>query len=398
MRLLVVSHTPHYRRNGQLVGWGATVRELDYLAELFDELVHVAPVYEGQAPSSAQAYSSDRVRVRTVAPAGGQRLDQKLTILTQYPAYGRVIRQELKDVDAVHVRCPANISLLALGMLMQAERPAYRWVKYAGNWQPDGADPWTYGLQRRWLAENRHRGVVTINGRWPDQPPHVHTFDNPSLTVAEIEESRRMTEPRQLTGPAEILFVGALTDGKGAGRALEVARHLRDAGVPFRLHLLGDGPDRPRYEGYVDRYQLENVIFHGWMPRDAMGQYYSQAHFVLLPSQSEGWPKVLSEGMAYGAVPIAGAVSSIAQTLAETGAGMALPYDDTQGMAEAIAAYMAEPDRRLAAAAAGMAAANRFTYGHYQSAVAALFREAWGVELPLTQVEALTSDTVEAAS
>ena len=48
MRLLIVSHTPHYRAAGQLVGWGPTVRELDHLAELFAEVVHVAPVYDGR--------------------------------------------------------------------------------------------------------------------------------------------------------------------------------------------------------------------------------------------------------------------------------------------------------------------------------------------------------------
>ena len=57
MRLLIVSHTPHYRAAGQLVGWGPTVRELDHLVELFDEVVHIAPVYDGQAPGSALAYT-----------------------------------------------------------------------------------------------------------------------------------------------------------------------------------------------------------------------------------------------------------------------------------------------------------------------------------------------------
>jgi glycosyltransferase involved in cell wall biosynthesis len=381
MRLVVVSHTPHYQRDSQLVGWGPTVRELSYLAELFDSLIHIAPVYDGPAPDSAQPYESSRVEMRPVKPAGGPRLDQKLGIAGRYPEYARVIRRELHQADAVHVRCPANISLLALALLRRTESAPCRWIKYAGNWQPETPDAWSYGLQRRWLAENRHRGVVTVNGRWPQQPAHVRSFDNPSLTDAELSEGRDLSMLRCPPEPAELLFVGALNDAKGAGRALEIARHLAAMGVAYRLRLVGDGPDRSRYEQFVRDNHLYGVVFKGWVPRDRVGAYYSTAHFVLLPSRSEGWPKVLSEGMAYGAVPIAGSVSSIPQVLAETGAGVALPYTDTLGMAGAIADYVAAPETWSAASRAGVAAAPRFGYRAYQQAVGELFRETWSVTL-----------------
>ena len=31
-------------------------------------------------------------------------------------------------------------------------------------------------------VEGLHHGIVSINGAWPDQPEHVYTFRNPSLT------------------------------------------------------------------------------------------------------------------------------------------------------------------------------------------------------------------------
>lgn len=383
MRLLVVSHTAHYRRDGRLAGWGPTVRELSYLAELFDSVVHIAPVYDTPAPDSALAYESARVTVRPVTPAGGRGPVEKMGIVGQYPAYARAIADELQKADAVHVRCPANISLLALWLLMRTDAAPYRWVKYAGNWQPETGDAWSYALQRRWLAANRHRGVVTINGRWPDQPDHVRSFDNPSLSEAELAEGRLLGANRHLGSPVELLYVGALNDAKGAGRVLEIAQRLNELGVPFRLQMVGDGPDRARYEQIVRANSIRDVVFRGWVPHDTIGSYYSEAHFVLLPSRSEGWPKVLSEGMAYGAVPVSGAVSGIPQVLAETGAGVALPYDNTAAMAEAISAYVAAPETWAAASRAGVAAAGRFGYRHYQAAVAELFASTWGVSLPL---------------
>ena len=90
------------------------------------------------------------------------------------------------------------------------------------------------------------------------------------------------------------------------------------------------------------------------MPRTQVADYYAAAHFILLPSRSEGWPKVLSEAMAYGVVPVAAAVSSIPQILGETRAGAALPVDDIEGLAVAIAGYVAEPERWAAAGRAGV--------------------------------------------
>ena len=384
MRLLIVSHTPHYRAAGHLVGWGPTVRELDYLAELFDEVVHIAPVYGEAAPGSALPYTSPRLRLRPVAPAGGETLRAKLDVARLYPAYAAAIGDEMGRADAVHVRCPANISLLALALLRVARRPGPRWVKYAGNWQPDGAEAWSYTVQRRWLAANRHRGVVTVNGRWPDQPPHVFTFNNPSLSDDELAAGRRAAEGKRLSLPLELLFVGALNDAKGVGRVLEVALALQQLGVPYRLRLLGDGPERPRYEAWVAAHGLRDVVFHGWVSREAVGRYDAAAHFILHPSlSSEGWPKVLSEAMAYGAVPIASTISSMPQILAAAGAGVAVPAEDTAAAAEAIVRYVNDPEAWSAASRAGVAAAPQFGYRAYQRAVAGLFARAWGIALPL---------------
>jgi glycosyltransferase involved in cell wall biosynthesis len=284
-----------------------------------------------------------------------------------------VIRQELATADAVHVRCPANISLLALLMLAFSRRPSLRWIKYAGNWRPYDGEPRTYAFQRYWLLKGWTRGVVTINGRWPNQPAHLLTFDNPSLTDEELAQGRSAAAEKTLSAPVQLLFVGALNEAKGTGRVLEIARQLQVEGLSFELHLLGDGPERPRYEAWAREHALQPVIFHGWLPRHELAAYYAAAHFVLLPSITEGWPKVLSEAMAFGAVPLASAVASIPQVLEETRAGMAFPYDDTEGFVRAIAGFVHDPARWLRASHAGVSAAPRFTYSSYRRAVAALF-------------------------
>jgi glycosyltransferase involved in cell wall biosynthesis len=272
MRLLIISHTPHYPSNDSYVGWGPTVRELDYLAELFDEVVHVAPLYRETAPHSAIAYHSSRVLLRFVDPAGGQNILGKLNVLRAYPQYAAVIRDEMNKADAVHVRCPANISLLALLLLQWGQQPPYRWVKYAGNWIPDGKEAWSYTLQRRWLVKNRHRGIVTVNGCWPDQPSHIQSFFNPSLTQEEMRQGQVTALEKTLDFPLNLLFVGALNEPKGVGRILKICLALQLQGIPFRLHLVGDGPDRARYEAWIAKTASLTYSFTGgFLARKSLG-------------------------------------------------------------------------------------------------------------------------------
>jgi hypothetical protein len=127
---VIISNMAHYHRgDGVIVGHGATARELDMLATLFDEVRHVACLHEEAAPASALPYASRNITLVPVPPAGGETLGAKLGIARYTPLYVRTIARELRGADAVHVRCPANISLYALAMLAARREPQRRWIK-----------------------------------------------------------------------------------------------------------------------------------------------------------------------------------------------------------------------------------------------------------------------------
>src|SRR5258708_1765036 len=117
MRLVIVSHTEHYQENGKISGWGPTVREINYLAGLFSEIVHIAPLHAGPAPSSSLAYKAENISLCHVPPSGGPNLINKLGILKILPSYIAIMLREFKKADVIHVRCPANISLIAIILL-----------------------------------------------------------------------------------------------------------------------------------------------------------------------------------------------------------------------------------------------------------------------------------------
>lgn len=382
MKLLIISHTPHYRKDGQIVGWGSTLREIDHLARLFDEVVHIAPLHPEPDPGSSLPYQADNVRLHAVPPAGGDTLAEKVSVLKRLPEYIRTIRQELINTDVVHVRCPAAISLVTLVILAFRKYPQHRWVKYAGNWKPDTKTPLSFRLQRWMINRNLFRGVATINGKWENQPGHVKSFYNPCLTDAERTTASEITEQKTLKPPYHFLFVGRLETAKGIKNILEILRDLVSSGVNCDLDLIGSGPE---YDSFVHDAAkmgiMEIVHFVGFIPRDQLDAYYRKAHFFLLPSQTEGWPKVLSEAMAYGVVPLASNISSIPQILQETQAGLSLDPSDIQSYVNAIKEMVNNPEKWYAYSRNAAKASTLFTYTHYLHQVQALFLEEWDLAL-----------------
>ena len=68
MRLVIVSHTSHYQKEGRIVAWGPTVREINYLTEIFDEIVHIAPLHRDDAPETSLPYEEGRIKFHPVSP------------------------------------------------------------------------------------------------------------------------------------------------------------------------------------------------------------------------------------------------------------------------------------------------------------------------------------------
>lgn len=372
MRLLIISNMAHYYQDGQVVGHGPTAREISHLGQLFEQITHIGCLYRGPASDLFLPYETENIRFVPVPPAGGSSLREKLGIAAYIPVYLRAILRELPRADVVHIRAPANIALIAMVLLTLVRHPKRRWIKYAGNWKPDGPDAWSYRFQRWWLRRGWHRGLVTVNGEWPDSPPFVRAFLNPCLTDEQLAQGEQAAAEKQLTDPMRIVFVGRIEAAKGVGRILDVAERLAQAGVAFEIDLIGDGPQRAAFEARVRENGLSAAVhFHGWRERDQLDAFYARAHFILFPSRGEGWPKVLSEAMAYGAVPLASDVSSIPQILAHYATGQTFDANDSAGFAGALRNYLEHSEQWKTEAQNSVRAARDFSYANYLRAVGA---------------------------
>ena len=70
--------------------------------------------------------------------------------------------------------------------------------------------------------------------------------------------------------------------------------------APWRLVLLGDGPERPQLEARVWQEQLGGVVFAGFRQVEEIPAYYGLAGALVHPTFKDTWALVVNEAMAAG--------------------------------------------------------------------------------------------------
>lgn len=383
MKLLIISHTPHYLKHGSFYGWGSTVREIDHLASLFDEILHLAPCHSGDPVEVHLPYTASNVSVMPVNPAGGDRPRDKFALLKRLPEWTKKIREAMQDADCIQIRCPAAISLLALFLVRFGKIKKPCWVKYAGNWTAKKNVPLSFRFQRWLLKKNFHRGITTINGEYNQASPSVIPFTNPSLTHEVFHQASVEIETKPLIQqPVHLLYVGRLEKAKGTHLIVPICRELALKGIDFQFSVVGGGEMEKELQEAIHSEGLDKKVrLKGWQPMEKIWGEYQQAHLFILPSFSEGWPKVLSESLCFGTVPIASAISVIPLVLGKNKKGLVVPPGDVMGFVKAIQYYLEHPSQWQRASLSGHQDSLEYTYGEFLKKVKSLFNDFWQISL-----------------
>lgn len=361
MKLAIISHTEHYLKDGQVVGWGPTIREINYLTTLFDEIYHVAVLHDKIAPASALPYTSDRVHFVPIKPSGGLGWRDKLGVLAQMPATIKVVQEVLEKVDYFQFRAPTGIGVFLIPYLTWFSRKQ-GWFKYAGNWG-QANPPLGYQFQRFFLTRFQKRSV-TINGRWPDQPAHCLSFANPCLDEAEREIGTACIQTKDYTQALNLCFVGRLETAKGIDRLMDALRNL-DLHRIGSLHIIGDGPLRAEVEATAAELSIK-VKLYGSLGRGDVGRVMEACHALILPSKAEGFPKVIAEGANYGCIPIVSDISGIAQYVRHGQNGFLLsPERLENGLLQEDLQAILSQDNLKSLAETAHAMASYFTFARY---------------------------------
>lgn len=99
-----------------------------------------------------------------------------------------------------------------------------------------------------------------------------------------------------------IIFVGRLDySSKRIDRILRVWALLQSSHLAWTLTIVGDGDDRLRLQRISTKLKLDRINFAG---KTNVTPYYENAKLILMTSNYEGCPMVITEAMAYGVVPV----------------------------------------------------------------------------------------------
>jgi len=135
-----------------------------------------------------------------------------------------------------------------------------------------------------------------------------------------IFRHRQANQPRQST--LVIGYVGRLVEEKGVEVLLEAVSKLTG---PWRLQILGDGPNRARLEQLSQWLGIHSrVTFDRKMPSTHLPNYFSGLDVLVLPSLSrpnwkEQFGRVLVEAMACDVITIGARSGAIPEVIGDAG-------------------------------------------------------------------------------
>lgn len=105
---------------------------------------------------------------------------------------------------------------------------------------------------------------------------------------------------------------------------------------PFRMVIVGEGPDRARYEKLCEKLDIMNeVVFTGMLPNEETAAYFAAADAFLFASKTETQGIVIPEAFA-GGTPVLAVRASGVEDLVTTGVNGILTDEDQDAFASVL--------------------------------------------------------------
>ena len=174
------------------------------------------------------------------------------------------------------------------------------------------------------------------------------------------------------------LSIGRFVAEKGYRYLLDAAARIERTKPGVHWILVGDGELKSELVAHARRLGLESQVhFTGW--RDDVPEVLALCDVFVLPSESEGFGRVLVEAMAMAKVVVATAVGGIPEIVLDGATGILVPSAAPAPLADAVRALLDDPARAARLAAAGrVRAESAFSLAAHVDAVERMYAEVLG--------------------
>jgi len=158
-------------------------------------------------------------------------------------------------------------------------------------------------------------------------------------TIRELKEELGIKEEKV------ILTVSRLVKKNGVDDLIKAGQYLD---FPFKIIVVGDGPDRDELEKLVSKLNLNNkVVFEGEVNHRDLVKYYSSADIFVRASLSEGLGISFLEAMAVSLPIIGTSVGGIPDFLEDRKTGLFCEVNNPKSIANKIKEILENDDLRM---------------------------------------------------
>lgn len=208
---------------------------------------------------------------------------------------------------------------------------------------------------RREQAANRRLDALVVPSSYLRDHAIAHGFPADRLHVfplfVDLPPDPAPVTPRD---PDRLLFVGALTRGKGLDILLDAMERLH---WTVRLTVVGSGPQAAWFRRLTARRGLDRrVAFLGTLDAASLAAQYRTAACLVLPNrQPETFGLVGPEALGHATPVVASRIGGVGEWLQDGVTGLAVPPCDPAALATAIRTLLDDPARAAALGEAGRA-------------------------------------------
>ncbi len=167
-------------------------------------------------------------------------------------------------------------------------------------------------------------------------------------------------------GKQNILFVGRLEPRKGLNYLVKAYQQIKPEIPDSRLIVVGPGTRlRKKYEKWVTRNGLKDVIFIGYAAYNELPRYYKTADVFCSPATGrESFGIVLLEAMAVGKPIVASNIEGYASVVTHGEDGLLVPPKDSRALAQALVSLMKAKTLQKKMGDRGRLNARDYEWGH----------------------------------
>lgn len=136
-----------------------------------------------------------------------------------------------------------------------------------------------------------------------------------------------------------VLFLSRIVPEKGAHFLVEAFNRLK---TEMKLVIAGNALYEKAYLNGLKRMADRNVIFTGFVPDEEMAELFSNAYLYVLPSEIEGLPHSLLQGLSYGRCVVTSDIAANLEALG--GCGYSFKSRDAAALQSLLQKLMDNPE------------------------------------------------------